>query len=67
MWFLPLARFFKVVVIDGNDERLSGRSIDLEKVKLEEVRGKRGRVKEIRQRNVWEIIEYIKSGEYQRL
>ena len=65
--FYYLQDFFKVVVVDGNDERISGRSIDLEKVKLEEVRDKRGRVKEIRQRNVWEIIECIKSGKYQGL
>ena len=65
--FYYLQDFFKVVVIDGNDERISGRSIDLEKVKLEEVRDKRGRVKKIRQRNIWEIIEYIKSGKYQGL
>ena len=62
--FYYLQDFFKVVVVDGNDERLSGRSIDLEKVKLEEIRDRRGRVKEIRQRNVWEILEYIKSGAY---
>ena len=62
--FYYLQDFFKVVVIDGNDERISGRSIDLQKVKLEEIRDKRGRVKEIRQRNVWEIIEFIRSGKY---
>jgi len=62
--FYHLQDFFKVVVVDGNDERLSGRSIDLKKVKSEEVKDKRGRVKEIRQRNVWEIIEFIKSGQY---
>jgi len=65
--FYYLQDFFKVVVIDGNDERISGRSIDLEKVKLEEVRDKRGRVKEVKQRNVWEIVEYIKYGKYQEL
>jgi len=65
--FYYLQDFFKIVIIDGNDERISGRSIDLEKVKLEEIRDRRGRVKEIRQRNVWEIIEFIKSGKFQEL
>ena len=65
--FYYLQDFFKVVVVDGNDERISGRSIDLEKVKLEEIRDRKGRVKEIRQRNVWEIIEFIKSGKYLEL
>ena len=65
--FYYLQDFFKVVVVDGNDERISGRSIDLEKVKLEEIRDRRGRVKENRQRNVWEIIEFIKSGKYLEL
>jgi len=62
--FYFLQDFFKVVVVDGNDERISGRSIDLEKTKLEEIRGKKGKVKEIKQRSVWDIIEFIKSGRY---
>jgi len=65
--FYHLQDFFKVVVVNGNDERIAGRSIDLEKVKKEGVKDKRGRVKEIRERNVWEIIEYIKSGKYLRV
>ena len=62
--FYHLQDFFKVVVVDGNDERISGRSINLEKVKEERILNNRGRIKERRQRNVWETIEFIKSGKY---
>ncbi|ALV62989.1 hypothetical protein ADU37_CDS12900 [Thermococcus sp. 2319x1] len=62
--FYHLQDFFKVVVVEGNDERISGRSIDLEKVKEERILDKRGRIKKRRQRNVCEMIEFIKSGKY---
>jgi len=65
--FYYLQDFFKIVVVNGNDEKICGRSIDLEKVKLEKIRDKKGRVKEVRQRNIWEIVEFIKSGKYLEL
>lgn len=55
------------MVVNGNDEKICGRSIDLEKVKLEKIRDKKGRVKEVRQRNIWEIVEFIKPGKYLEL
>lgn len=62
--FYFLQDFFKIVVIDGNDERISGRKVNLEEVKREKIRDKRGRIKKIRERDIWEIIEFIKSGRY---
>lgn len=62
--FYFLQDFFKVVVVDGNDERISGRRIDLDKIKLEVVTDRRGRIKETKQRGIWEIIKIIMSGTY---
>jgi len=50
--------------VDGNDERISGRSISLENVKEERISDNRGRTKERKRRNAWDIIESIKSGKY---